>query len=121
MRNQRVEPPSYYYGVPRDNAFHPQIRLGTLGENTASDGFCTKRFGSAMRPPRLRRVFGFWIRPRITRITPKADRRVPEVCRAEALREGGSFANPCFSSHPIRNSNNIVTKGRWRSHSSHQR
>jgi hypothetical protein len=29
-RNQRVEPPSHYYGVPRDNAFHPQIRLGTL-------------------------------------------------------------------------------------------
>jgi hypothetical protein len=77
--NQRVE----------DNAFHPQIRLGTLGENTASDGFCTKRWCDASSPPKAGFRILDQIRPRITRITPKTDRRVPEACRAEALREGG--------------------------------
>ena len=28
LRDQRVEPPSYHYGVPRDNAFHPRNRKG---------------------------------------------------------------------------------------------
>jgi hypothetical protein len=69
VRNQRVE----------DNAFYPQIRLGTLGENTASDGFCTKRWCDASSPPKT----GFRILD----------------------------ANLCFSSHPLRNSNSIVTKG----------
>jgi hypothetical protein len=62
VRNQRVEPPSYYYGVPRDNAFHPQIRLGTLGENTASDGFRTKRWCDASSPPKTGGFAGLFFR-----------------------------------------------------------
>jgi hypothetical protein len=58
VRKQRVE----------DNAFHPQIRLGTLGENTASDGFCTKCFGSAMRARIAFRILDQFCPP-ITRIT----------------------------------------------------
>ena len=28
MAPQRVEPPSYYYGAPRNNAFHLAVSLG---------------------------------------------------------------------------------------------
>jgi hypothetical protein len=64
-----------------DNAFHSQIRLSSLEENgTPSDGFCTKCFGSAMRPRIAFRILD-QICPRITRLTRKADRRAPERLR----------------------------------------